>query len=71
MKLRRYREAANNFYVVLIDPREFSVEIYARSRDWQAAALSDRNDQIELPELGLRCLVEDLYRGTPLVAPRR
>ena len=36
LKLRRYREATNNLYVLLVEPREFHVEIYARSREWQA-----------------------------------
>jgi Uma2 family endonuclease len=71
LKLRRYREAANNIYVLLIDPREFRVEIYARSRDWQVALLADRSDQIALAELDFRCAVEDLYRGTPLASPSR
>ena len=47
------------------------VEIYARSGDWQAVALTTRSDQIDLPELRFRCSVEDLYRGTPLVAPSK
>jgi Uma2 family endonuclease len=69
LKLRRYREAANNLYMLLIEPRDFLVEIRSRSRDWQAAVLQRREDRIEMPEFGLSCLVEDLYRGTPL-APR-
>ena len=70
LKLRRYREAASNLYVVLIEPREFLVEIYARSRAWQGAVLSNASDPIEMPELGLNCSVRDLYRGTPL-CPRQ
>jgi Uma2 family endonuclease len=70
LKLRRYREAADNLYVVLIDPREFHVEIHARSQDWQAVVLTRRDDRLELPEFGLSCAVGDLYRGTPL-APQQ
>jgi Uma2 family endonuclease len=66
-KLRRYREAANNLYVLLIEPRAFRVEIHARSRAWQETVLARRGDPIDLPEFGVRCSVEDLYRGTPLV----
>jgi Uma2 family endonuclease len=66
LKLRRYREAADNLYVLLIEPREFLVEVYARSRAWQKLTLSKPDDPIELPELGLKCSVGDLYRGTPL-----
>ena len=71
LKLRRYREAANNLHVLIIEPREFHVEIYARSRDWQVEILTTRSDQIALPELAFGCSLEDLYRGTPLVAPSK
>jgi Uma2 family endonuclease len=64
LKLRRYREAAKNLYVVLVEPRELHVEVYARSGNWRAAVLADRSDQIELPEFDFGCSVEELYRGT-------
>jgi Uma2 family endonuclease len=70
LKLRRYREAADNLYVMLIEPREFHVEIHAHNRGWQAVTLTRRDDRIELPEFGLSCAVSDLYRGTPL-APQQ
>lgn len=70
MKLRRYREAPENLYAVVIEPREFMVEIHARRADWQPVVLRELDDIIEMPEFGLRCLVGDLYRGTPL-DPRR
>ena len=66
MKLRRYREAPGNLYAVIIEPREFVVEIHAKSREWQPLILKKPDDPIEMPEFGLRCLVVDLYRGTPL-----
>lgn len=66
LKLRRYREAPDNLYVVVIEPREYLVEIYAKSRDWQPVTLGKADDTIEIPEFGLRCCVADLYRGTPL-----
>jgi Uma2 family endonuclease len=66
LKVRRYREAAQNLYVVVIEPRELLVEIYAKSRNWQPMNLTKSSDAIEMPELGLRCLLGDLYRGTPL-----
>jgi Uma2 family endonuclease len=67
LKLHRYREAASNLYVILIEPREFHVEVFARSRNWNATTLTQRDDPIEMPEFGLRCSLVDLYRGTPLV----
>ena len=66
LKLRRYREAPDNLYAVVIDPREFIVEIYSKSRKWEQAVFTSPDDPIEMPEFGLRCAVADLYRGTPL-----
>ena len=66
LKLRQYREAPDNLYAVVIEPREFLVEIYARSRNWQLMALTIADDSIDMPEFGLRCRVADLYWGTPL-----
>ena len=70
LKLRRYCEAPANLYAVVIDPRKFWVEIYAKSCKWEPAMLKRPDDAIEMREFGLRCLVGDLYRGTPL-DPRR
>jgi Uma2 family endonuclease len=66
VKLRRYREAADSLYAVVIEPRQFLVEIYAKSRNWQPAILRKADDLIEMPEFGLRCVVGDLYLGTPI-----
>ncbi len=66
LKLRRYREAPDNLYAVVIDPREFRIEIHSRGRAWQPLTLADAGDVIEMPEFGLRCQVIDLYRGTVL-----
>lgn len=66
LKLRRYREAPDNLYAMVIEPREFLVEIHAKNRNWQPAILMHANDSIEMPEFGLGCSVADLYRGTPL-----
>jgi Uma2 family endonuclease len=71
LKLRRYRAAPQNLYVVAIEPRQFRVEIHAKSRNWQPAVLTQPHDRIEMPELGLNCSGDDLYRGTPLDPHRR
>lgn len=71
LKLRRYREAPNNLYAVVIEPGEFLVEIYAKSRNWEPAILTAADDPIEMPEFGLTCSVIDLYRGTPLDPQRK
>jgi Uma2 family endonuclease len=34
LKLRRYREAPANLYALVIEPREFLVEVHAKSRNW-------------------------------------
>jgi Uma2 family endonuclease len=66
LKLRRYREAPDNLYVVLIEQRELLVEIHAKSRNWQPITHRKADDPLEMPEFGLRCCVVDLYRDTPL-----
>jgi Uma2 family endonuclease len=71
LKLRRYREASENLYVLIIEPREFLVDIHARSRNWQPILLKQRDDTFDLPEFGLKCRVGDLYLGTPLNPQRR
>jgi len=71
LKLRRYREAPDNLYSLVIEPRAFMVEIHARRSDWEPTALTRADDPIEMPEFGLACRVVDLYRGTPLDPQRR
>jgi Uma2 family endonuclease len=66
LKLRRYREASDNLYVVIIDPRKISVDIHAKREMWQQKSLRAAHDQVEMPEFGLSCPVIELYRGTPL-----
>jgi Uma2 family endonuclease len=70
LKLRRYCEAPDNFYALVIDQQDVLVEIYARDRNWQPIKLTKPDDVIEMPEFGLRCQVVDLYRGTVLDPPR-
>ena len=66
LKLRQYREAPDNLYAVVIEPREILVEIHARCRNWRPTTLTQADDPIDMPEFGLCCRVGDLYRGTPL-----
>jgi Uma2 family endonuclease len=70
LKTHRYCEAPSNLYAVVIDPEKYMVEIYAKSRKWEPMVLERPDDVIEMPEFGLRCVVADLYEGTPL-DPRR
>jgi len=71
LKLRRYREAPDNLYVVVIEPRQFRVDIYAKRLGWQPATLTQPEDPIEMPEFAMTCRVADLYRGTPLDPQRK
>ena len=71
LKLRRYREAPDNLYVVIIEPRELSVEVYAKRNEWRPTVLRNSDDAIDMPEFGLRCQIADLYRGTPLDPQRQ
>jgi Uma2 family endonuclease len=66
IKMSLYCGAPDNFYAVAIDPRKFLVEICAKSCKWDQVILKRPDDVIEMPEFGLRCLVADLYRRTPL-----
>jgi Uma2 family endonuclease len=66
LKLRRYREAPSNLYAVVIESREYLVQVYAKRHEWQPENLTKADDLIEMPEFGLRCHVADLYVGTPL-----
>jgi Uma2 family endonuclease len=66
LKLRRYCEAPANLYAVVIDPRAFMVEIYAKRRKWDVVVLKRPDDVIEMPEFDLRCRVAELYRSTDL-----
>jgi Uma2 family endonuclease len=65
-KLRRYREAPDNLYAVVIEPREFFVEVHAKRANWEPTRLTTAADPVDMPEFGLSCRVVDLYRGTPL-----
>jgi Uma2 family endonuclease len=66
LKLRFYCQAPDNLFTVVIEPRAFVVELYARSRNWEPLVLKRPEEVIEMPEFGLHCAVAELYRGTPL-----
>ena len=66
IKLRLYCQAPDNLYALVIDPRKFWVEVYAKTRKWDPVILKHPDDAIEMPEFGLQCRVADLYRSTEL-----
>ena len=49
LKLRRYREAPDNLYVVIIEPRELMVDIRAKRHDWQPTVLRQPDEAIVMP----------------------
>lgn len=66
LKLHFYREAPDNLYAIVIEPRKFRVEIYAKRGKWRPVILERPDDVIEMTEFGLHCRVADLYVDTPL-----
>jgi Uma2 family endonuclease len=54
LKLRRYCEAPDNLYALVIDPYEFRVEMYAKHRRWDRAVLASPDDAIDMPEFAVR-----------------
>ena len=66
LKVERYAEHPNNLYSLIISQQEIGIEIWSRASDWKGVVLRSPQDALDLPELGVRCLAGDLYRGTPL-----
>jgi hypothetical protein len=57
--------------VLMIEQDRIEVRIDLRTDSgWDAATLSDPAAELVLPAFGLRCLIADLYRGTPLSPSR-
>jgi Uma2 family endonuclease len=50
LKLRRYCEAPENLYALVMEPHEFRVEIYAKSCGWERVVFTSPDDVIEMPE---------------------
>ena len=71
LKLRRYREAAANLYALVIEPREFLVEIHAKNRDWQPLVLKEAGDLIDellaFSKLGQAAMVRESVDMAQLV----
>ena len=66
LKVERYAQHPENLYSLIIGQKDFYVEIWSRANHWKGIVLRFGDDSLEVPEFGLRCLVRDLYRGTPL-----
>lgn len=66
LKVERYKQNPHNLYTLVIAQREVRIDLMSRANDWHPVVLRSLDDQFELPDLGFRCAVRDLYRGTPL-----
>ena len=66
LKVERYAQHPENLYALIIGQKDFYVELWSRTNQWKGIVLRSGDDILELPEFGLRCVVRDLYRGTPL-----
>jgi Uma2 family endonuclease len=65
-KMLRYSEQPDNLHALVISQRRMRVELHSRSNAWKPTMVTSPDDALELPEFGFRCLLGDLYRGTPL-----
>ena len=66
LKQQRYSEHPDNLYSLIVSQRQVRVELRARAAGWGRTMLDALDDLLDLPEFGFRCLLRDLYRGTPL-----
>jgi hypothetical protein len=58
--------------VLVIQQDRIEVEVsLLTDAGWTLGRLTDAADQLDLEELGLRCTLADLYRGTRLQPRRR
>jgi Uma2 family endonuclease len=71
IKRRLYPAHAPCEAVILIDPYRVDVSIDLRTKDgWTARRLTGLDEWLTIPSCGLRCLVSDVYNGTPLTRQR-
>ncbi|RST85252.1 Uma2 family endonuclease [Aquibium carbonis] len=61
-----YAASPDCLHVLIVSQKDFAVEVWSRSNDWQGRVFRSPDDLIELSEFGFSCRVADLYRGTPV-----
>jgi Uma2 family endonuclease len=66
LKIERYAQHPANLYSLIIGQKDFYLELWSRAEAWKGRVMRSGEDTLELPELGFRCALRDLYRGTPL-----
>lgn len=66
-KIREYRQHDALDFILLIDATLVAATLYARSASgWDDADFDTMQDSIELPKLGCRLAMADIYEGTGL-----
>lgn len=66
-KLTEYQRLETLRYIVLVNPRAVAVSFSRRDEGgWVTEEIEDRGATLDLPEIGARLAVADLYRGVTL-----
>jgi Uma2 family endonuclease len=63
---RVYASVPNCQHYVTVSLKTVEIVAYDRSTDWQARALTQLDQALELPALGVAIPLADIYRWTPL-----
>jgi Uma2 family endonuclease len=64
-KCEIYKRHPHCIYVLVVRQDQYEVSVAARAGDgWKDTVLSDPSYELVLPDIGLRCVVADLYKGT-------
>jgi Uma2 family endonuclease len=63
---RVYASVPNCQHYVTVSLKAVEIVAYDRSSDWQARALTQLDQALELPALGVAIPLADIYRWTPL-----
>jgi len=64
-KCEIYKRHPHCIYVLVVRHDLYEVSVAVRAGDsWNDSVLSGPGDELALPDMGLRCAVADLYKGT-------
>jgi Uma2 family endonuclease len=64
-KCEIYKRHQYSIYVLVVRQDKYEVSVAVRAGDsWKDTVLSRPGDELALPDVGLRCAVGDLYKGT-------
>ena len=69
-KMREYRRHEALQYILLVDSEVVGVTLYARTSDgWADSDFEKLADVVDLPEIGCRLSLSDIYEATGLTEP--